>query len=639
MFRPWSSTQLRNRQAATTLLLWLVVPGVATAADEIRTSDLFETATVRAKPLENATAAVSVMERDAIEALDVPTVGELLRFIPGVDVASTAGRAGTATVQLRGGDPNYTSVLVDGIPLNDITDQVGGAVDLNNLSTAHVERIEIVRGPLSSYYGSTGLAGAVNIITRRGTSEEPRLAFDLSAGDDATRLLSASVAQGNDRRDYFIGVNWDEQEDAIEGGGDEYDQLGVHGNFRTDLGRRSLRITGRYAASDSTDYPEASGGPLLGSGDLRESDHDEIALGMQLESGDPQRRHRLSASFFQHRLDRESPLIFNPSNPAASVPRSVDDTRFSHWQLAWSAPATDAGPGRLSYGADLRLEDGESNSSFPDLPLDQTYDIDRLLGGLFGEYAIESGRWLFEFGARLDVPEGFDEELSPRTGLSVRLPRYTRLRASAGRAFKLPSFFALAVPVFGNPDLKPETSLGADLGIEHRNPATGFGVALTLFANRFADLVDFDDTLFTHVNVPEIESRGVELAIDWQACERVALHANATRTSFDDTPAGDPLTHRPDWIGGARVVWNTTERTRIELDGQWISEVFDFQVPTGTQRTAGYQLYGMATAFDVAPGWQLHARVDNLADKEYQPFVGFPGRERSFRIGVRRRSP
>ena len=364
-------------------------------------------------------------------------------------------------MQLRGGDPNYTSVLIDGIPLNDITDQVGGAVDLNSLKTAHVERIELVRGPLSSYYGSTGLAGAVNIITRRGDSEEPSFGFDLSAGDATTRQLSASMAQGGEKREYFIGINWDEQEDAIEGSQDEYEQFGLHGNYRADVGRSSLRITGRYAMWESMDYPEASGGPLLGSGDLRDSDHDELALGFELETGDPERRHRLRASYFRHQLDRESPLIFNPSNPMASVPRSIDDTRFSHWQLSWSAPGSAVGKGRLAYGADLRLEDGESRSNFPDLPLDQSYDIDRLLGGLYGEYAIDSGRWLFELGARLDVPEEFDEELSPRAGVSVQLPHHTRVRASIGRAFKLPSFFALAVPVFGNPDLKPETSLGS----------------------------------------------------------------------------------------------------------------------------------------------------------------------------------
>lgn len=640
MIRSYRVARIQLGRIAPLLLMSLAIPAVAADAvsQEILQSDLFETATVRAKPLENATASVTVMEREAIEEIGVPTVGELLRFIPGVSVAATGSRAGSAVVQLRGGDPNYTSILVDGIPLNDLTDQVGGAVDLNSLSTAHVERIEVVRGALSSYYGSTGLAGAINIITRRSRSDELQLAFDVTAGDDATRLLSASLAQGDDKRNYFIGVNWDEQEDAIDEGQDEYQQFGMHGNFRADVGRSSLRISGRYAMWESTDYPPGSGGPLLGSGDLRDSDHDELALGVELEVGDPQRRHRLRASYFRHQLDRQSPLIFNDSNPPASVPRSVEDTRFSHWQLAWTAPEAALGRGRLAYGADVRLEDGESRSSFPDLMLDQSYDIERLLGGLYGEYAIDAGRWLFEIGARLDLPEEFDEELSPRAGVSVRLPHYTRVRASIGRAFKLPSFFALAVPVFGNDGLKPETSIGADVGIEYRNPVSGFGVVLTLFANRFEDLVDFDDTFFTFVNVPEIESRGVELAVDWQACERIALHANATRTSIDDTPAGDPLTHRPDWVGGARVVWDASEWARIELDGQWISEVFDFQVPTGTQRTAGYQLYGLAAAFDVAQGWQLHARVDNLADKEYQPFVGFPGRGRSFLVGVSRRS-
>ena len=76
----------------------------------------------------------------------------------------------------------------------------------------------------------------------------------------------------------------------------------------------------------------------------------------QLESGDPDRRHRLIASYYTKQLDRESPLIFNVSNPPASVPRSLDDTQYTQWQLAWSAPGTKLGRGRLLYGADVRLE-------------------------------------------------------------------------------------------------------------------------------------------------------------------------------------------------------------------------------------------------------------------------------------------
>ena len=111
------------------LPLWFLAVAIATtnpAATEEPDPDPtirhYETATVVARPLSRATASVSVLEREEIEALGVPTVAELIRFIPGLDLTPTGPRGGRATAQIRGGDPNFTLVMIDGVPLNDITD-------------------------------------------------------------------------------------------------------------------------------------------------------------------------------------------------------------------------------------------------------------------------------------------------------------------------------------------------------------------------------------------------------------------------------------------------------------------------------------------------------------------------------------
>ena len=611
---------------------------------------LYETATVRARPISRATASVTVLERETIESLDMASVAELIRFVAGVNVASTGPRGGVATALTRGGDPNYTTVLLDGIPLNDITDQVGGAFNLNSLSTAHIERIEVVRGPLSSFFGPIGLAGAINIVTRQGATTSPAWSFGVAAGDDSTVLTSAALSQGTAERNYFVGLTWEQAEDEIDAVGptgnpaeDKFEQFGLQANARFPIGERvELRLTGRFATGETTDYPEGSGGILLGSGETRESETDDISLGAEVSFGSAEQRHKIYATGYRHKLDRTSPAI------GFVVPPSVEDTTYVTWQLGWTAPQIEFWNSRLNLGVDGRVEDGESNSVFAAPPPfdDAAFRIDRRYGGGFAEWLVERGRTLIEVGARIDVVEGSDTEFSPRVGLFYLLPGdKTRLRASVGRAFKLPSFFALSVPIFGNPDLLPETVIGVDSGVEHTFKSIGLTTTLTLFYNQFEDLVTFDGATFTFVNVPELESQGAELTVDWQASERILVHANVTYEDFDDPGSTSPLTHRPEWFGAASFIWRITERTRWVLDGQWVSEAFDFEIPLidppnsfGTELTSGYQLFGTAVSVKVAERWEVHARVDNLADKEYEPFIGFPGPDRSFRVGVRYRS-
>jgi outer membrane receptor protein involved in Fe transport len=348
---------------------------------------------------------------------------------------------------------------------------------------------------------------------------------------------------------------------------------------------------------------------------------------------------------YRHKLDRTSPFILNPADPFASVPESVEDTTFTAWQLGWTGPGIEFWNSRLSFGVDGRLEEGKSDSELVGVfPIG--YRIDRSYGGGFAEWLVELGRTVIEVDARVDVIEGYDTELNPRVGFFYLLPGdRTRLRASAGRAFKLPSFFALSVPVFGNPDLRPETVVGVDTGVDLTFASAGLTTTLRLFYNQFEDLVTFDGATSTHVNVPEVDSQGAELAIDWTATGNIVVHANVTYQDFDTPGSTSALTHRPEWFGAASFVWRIQDRTRWVLDGQYVSEAFDFQLPLidppnsfGTELTSGYQVFGTALTVDVAKHWEVHARIDNLTDEEYQPFIGFPGPDRSFRVGLRYQS-
>jgi vitamin B12 transporter len=598
----------------------------------VSTTTFYGTATVRERPLSSATADVTVLTREEIEASGARTVAELLRFAPGLDV-TTNGRGGLTTVQIRGGDPNFTLVLLDGVPLNDSTYQVGDVFNLEGLPTMAVERIEIVRGPLSSFYGSTGLAGAVHIVTRQGEAGRPAVEAEAMAGDASLRLGQGAVSGGAGRVTYFLGGTWEEESERVAE--ESFRQGNVHANLAAPLGGRArLEVKTRYASWEGEDYPDASGGPVYGSGELRRSDHEELSLGATARFGE---RHELSAAVYRHELDRTSPAVF------PVVPPSVEDTTYTVARAGWSSVLLSRQGTRLSAGVDARRERGE-NRSLLLLPPEfggevaGDYEITRDVAGAFAELILERGDAALEIGSRLDAPEDRAVQWSPRIGASWR-PREGpyRLHASAGRAWKLPSFFALASPpqLGGNPDLRPETVLGGDLGLDRRFEAADLDAGLTFFYNRYDDLIDFDFETFTHLNRSRVEAKGAELALGWTPGARLAVHLNATWQDVEDLDTG-PLRHRPDWVVGGRLDWHPMDRLRLQLDAQGVSRAFDEQIPVPERDTVpGYGLVGLAGTWNLGGGWDLKGRIDNLTGRDYETLIGFPGPGRSVRAGVR----
>jgi outer membrane cobalamin receptor len=619
-------------------LFLLLAPPLALAAEPAPTETFFETATVRARPLATATATVTVLEREQIESLGVISVAELIRFIPGLDVTAAGPRGGGATAQIRGGDPNFTTVLLDGVALNDVTDQFGGAFDLASLSVEHVERVEVVRGPLSSTYGPTGLAGAINIITRRGAANRPAADLTVGAGSDSVLQAAASWSGAGDGRDHFVGASWEQEEDRVVE--DSFRSADLRGNVRLRAGRLgAVRLTGRVAAWDTEDYPDASGGPVYGTGETREYEHEEGSLGLDWTLGAPERQQRVQLAVHHHNLDRETPAVPNPTNPFASLPAAVEQTRYTSWRAGWVVPLLAREQVHLDAGIDVAGERGdvESQLELPPPLDDGSFTLDRTTVGALVEALIERGPWLVELGGRVDDPAGFDTEWSARAGLARRLAEgATRVRASVGRAFKLPSFFSLGNPLVGNPELEPEEVVSADAGIEHRFDALDLTASLTLFTSDYDDLIDFDFDTFQTVNRSSVRTDGAELALGWTPIERLALRVALTGQDID-VEGGGTLRQRPDRIGGASLAWRAN-RLRCELDGQWVSERFDEQIPVPDRTTvSGYVLLGANLSFAFSPRWEVQARVDNLADEDYETFIGFPGPDRGARVALRRR--
>ena len=238
-------------------------------ADAPRPPVFYETTTVTARPVSATSGAVSVLDSREVEASAARSAGDVLRQVPGLNALSSGGRAGVTNAFLRGGDPNYTLVLLDGIPLNDTTELQGGAVNLEELPSGLVDRVEVVRGPLTSFYGTSALAGVIQVFTPRGGPGpiEARLAAEAGNADlwHGLGRVSGPVGRGG----YAAGASWDEEKYRIAR--DRFRQLDTFANADLPLGPTTdLALTGRFADGTIDDYPDASGGPVYGSGLVRQ---------------------------------------------------------------------------------------------------------------------------------------------------------------------------------------------------------------------------------------------------------------------------------------------------------------------------------------------------------------------------------
>ena len=645
--------------ASLPLALWLSMMGmmgaagppaapagpVVDAAEPATT--VYATTAVRERPLDSATASVTVLEREAIEASGVASVQEALAFVPGVTLVSGATRGGLTAAQIRGGDPNFTRVLIDGVPVNDGTYQIGEVFDLEALPASAVERVEVVRGPLSAYYGSTGLSGAIQVITRRGDGPLQG-EIEAAAGDASYRRAAASLGGGGERAGGFASLLGEEESERIAA--ERYRLAHFQGQGRMLFGNgASLRLSGRFASWKGDDYPDASGGPVYGSGELRRADHEEGSLGahfvLDRAAGN---LHQLSLSLYRHDLDRDSPAI------GFAVPASVEATRFTSsragWVSSWTlrpgptGPTGSTGDTQLNVGADVEREEGVNRSTLflPDFlggAVAGDYARTRTTPGVYSELIALRDRLSLEMGLRADFPEDAGRELSPRLGLGYRLGSGdTRLRASLGRAFKLPSFFALASPraLGGNPALRPEESWGGDLGISRRFPKAGADLDAAVFLQRYKDLVDFDFETFSHVNRSRVRARGAEMALTWRPGTALNAAASLTWQEVEDTDTGRPLRHRPRWSGSVRAGWQGKAGLDLAADLRFVSASVDEQIPVPERREVdGYALLGGAANWRLGPRWRLTLRADNLTDESYETLIGFPGAGRSGRLSLR----
>ena len=634
----------RLMYTAAFLAAGVPAPVHANAATTDQLDQIIVTASRSPLAVANVGASTTIITREQIERRQVRYVTDLLRAVPGFAVSHSGPTGSQTQVRVRGAEANHVLVLIDGIRANDPS--TGDEFRWETLSTNNVERIEIVRGPQSSLWGSDAIAGVVHVITRSG-NQQPEMSAYAEGGSFSTVNAGLQGGAGGERWRLGYGLeSLNTDGTNISRTGNERDDsdmmtaslsvsLQASDNIALDLG---VRLVDSYTQFDPIDFFTTG---LPTDGDVATDSRQNYAqAGVTVGSGEERLTHHLNARY----LDTSN-RNFTDGQPESA-------TASDRLTLSYQSDIR-LGPNLLSIVLESERTRFEQTGEigFGDPNQIQETSVDSIVADFQGR-STDRLTWLLS--ARYDDYSDFDRALTGRLSAAYQVGTTTLLRANAGTGQKAPTFterFGFFPGLFlGNPELKPEKSTSYDLGIEQTFFDNTLNLQLTLFNQDLRDEIngfvfDPDTFLFTAENMPGSSSRkGIELAAIVNVTENLELGGSYTYTDASEKDdQGNDVTElrRPRHAGSLNVNFNfLAERARLALAADYGGSRIDiffppFPAPSQIVTLDSYWLLDLALSYDVSTKFSFFVRTSNLLDEDYEQVYGYRTPGRSVFLGIR----
>lgn len=596
----------------------------ATAQAVSALPEVVVTATRVPTPLEQTGLSVTVITAEEIARRQHRTLVDVLRAVPGVSTVQFGPPGAATSVYIRGGNPDHTLVLLDGVRANDPSTS-GGQFNVAHLLADMIERVEIVRGPMSTQYGSDAIGGVINVITRKG-SGAPKLSASLEGGSFGTVAASSTLQGESGRFNYNVGVAG-LRTDGVSTTPSRFRPAGVKAErdpYRnlTFMSRLGAEVTDNFGVSlfaryinTRSQYDQFSAeDPNLR--ELTEQWYGRLQGDLSLLDGKWKQTFGLSLVDVD-RKDKDDPDAFSP---AFDRTRNIGRRYKLDWQNEFALADN------LTLVAGVESERSGLHST------NATADIKSHVWshGLFAQGQIGFWDSLFlTVGGRVDKHSEFGTHPTFRASLSYVVHETgTTLHGAVGTAYKAPSLFQLfgSIPPFftGNPDLKPEKSLGWEAGVEQSLFDGRLRLGTTFFHNRFRDLISSDPSFTTVINIGRARAFGLESFVELRPAEWASLRFDHTWTDTKDLTTGEQLTRRPRHKFGIEGEVRPAEAWSVGLGILFNGERKDFDPITFSTGTApSYTLVRLTTQYQINENWQVFGRIENLFDKRYEDPLGY----------------
>jgi vitamin B12 transporter len=599
-----------------------------TKSDLQEAKQIVVTGTMLDSELENSGSSVSVLTGQELKDGQYRNALNAIRQLPGVDVVQSGGNGGNAGVFLRGGNSEHTLVLLDGIELNNPA-TANRSFNLANLTLENIDRIEVVRGPQSTVYGSDAMGGVINLISKK-AAKGVKANISSEAGSYNSFTQIGNVSYGGDKFDVSTGIT------------------------RQDIGGISS-ADARYGNKEQDDYQNTSLSnrlrfePLKGyeaTNTLRYTrSHSNLDNGGGAGFDDPNRWIR-NEEFFT-RGDISAKYLSDTLTPSAYIAytrhslddvNSPDSNSIELLNSNYSGDIVTVGSRAKwapneSFNAVLGAEtQGERASS--------SYRSDGAFGpfedNLYGTGARTNSFYLesralynqkayIDAGVRHDNHSIFGDRTTFKVAPAVHISDSIKLRGSVGTGFKAPSLVQL-YSSYGNKDLKAETVTGWDVGVDQEIVKDTLTGTLTFFNNSYDELITFSPSTFVLENISKAATHGIEVGSNWEICDALSMRVAYTYTDTENDTTGESLLRRPRNKNSLTIVYKPTDRFRAQVQWRLYSSRFDSDFnayPPQRVALGGYGLVDIAASYKLNQTLELFSRIDNLFDQEYQEVLGY----------------
>jgi vitamin B12 transporter len=605
-----------------------------------------------------------VVTQDEIQQRGARTVQEALQYLPGVIADGTAGgQLGAQSAQfIRGASSSQVLILLDGRPINDNGN--GGGFDLSTLTTTNIERIEVIPGGGSALYGSDAIGGIINIVSKQPTAK-PETELGLSFGSFGYNQVTIANRGRSGKIGWLASYNRSQSENdfpykirsaTLDGVTTKFDIEGDRRNAAVLYNNADLRLsydldprnTLTLGVSYQAKQLEVPGGvPIPVTGSVGEY------------NGLTDRATQYSNQWFTDlswtsKLGKANDSILTTrlfgdvlentnNNPDGSFAgrdqinrRSIGAQIQHNWQFTKDQS--------LTYGIDYRNTSGRNTTVSAATGTKQVnYDDSIQSGALFAAYQVVLGPVQFNTGLRKDFSSLADGGAwSPSLGLKVDVSSTTTLRSNFSRSFRAPIISDIAG--FGiyqapNSDIKPERGTNIDVGIDQKLGKIGL-LRLTYFDQNVSDFIAYNSRNGRSENIGRVRIRGLETELNLQLSKRWSTFVNYTlndpkiKEDVDTSAIGNELSFRAADSINAGITYATPQGISASLLLRHLSKFYVEFDNSNIEKMPGYTTVDFKLKAALDANLTLNFQANNLFDKQYQIYPGYPSLGRNIQAGV-----